>query len=157
MIMRIKATGALLVFGSVLGIMGCTTSGLPASASFASVTILGVSETEINAATIAVFRENGYDEPMIGPDDMEFNKEGSRSNTLAYDGLRAMQDGQTTINRVNTELVKLTPDSYRLQCQAYIISGLDSNRERENRLYNMKSEPYQKMLDDIAQRLNPME
>ena len=151
---RIRTAGLLaFLLGSTLSLTGCTTSDLPASASFASVTITGVSAEKINAATIAVLTENGYDEPIIEPDKMIFEKEGTRSDVLAHDGLRAMQNGEIALKRLTTELVELSHGSYRLQCQAFIISNLNGNREKEHRLYNHKSEPYQKMLDDVARRL----
>jgi hypothetical protein len=151
---RIRTAGLLaFLLGSTLTFTGCTTSDLPASASFASVVITGVSAEKINQATIAVLTENGYDEPLIGPKEMVFEKEGTRSDVLAHDGLRAMQKGEVALKRVTTELVELPHGSYRLQCQAYIISNLNGNREKENRVFNRKSEPYQNMLDEVASRL----
>ena len=153
MIKHTRLAGLFLLVGCALGIFGCSTSDLPASASFANVTITGFSAAEINKATMAVFKENGYEDPLVGPKDMTFYKEGSRSDTLAYDGLRAVQQGESSQKRVDTELVKLGEKNYRLQCQAYIMSNLSGSRERENKIPRRKNGPYQDMLDDVAAQM----
>jgi hypothetical protein len=127
--------------------------GQPSSASFASVTISGKSGPQIRDATIAVFRENGYRAYASGQQ-LVFEREGSRANTFAYDGLVGAQAGAVTIVRVRAELVELGADSYRLQCQAYMVSDAsDSFFEDEHRLTNFRSGPYQHLLNEVAKRL----
>jgi hypothetical protein len=133
--------------------VGCNSLGGPASASFASVTIKGRSVQQIRDMSAAVFRENGY-EAFISGQTLVFDKEGSRMNTLSRDGLIATQAGASTIVRVRAEVVELGADSHRLQAQAFMVSGAgDSFFEEEHRLTNMRSRPYQNILDDIAKRL----
>ena len=73
--------------------------GQPASASFASVIISGKSAGEIRDATIAVFRENGYQ--VFGSNQgLTFEKEGSKANSISRDGLVGSHYGAVTIIRV---------------------------------------------------------
>ena len=138
MIKQIQFSGLLPLFLScILAIIGCSSSDLPASASFASVVLTNGSAKQINDTTIAVFLENGYDDPIIGPQDMIFSKEGTRSDTLAYDGLRAMQQGEIALVRVMTELVELRDGSFRLQCQAYIVSNVDQRPTGPGKISSM--------------------
>ena len=132
---------------------GCSSLNKPASASFASVTISGQSASEIRDATIAVFRENGYQ--VFGTSqELTFEKEGSKANTIARDGLVGSHYGAVTIIRVRVELVDSGTGTPRLQCQAYMVSGAnDPFTENEARLANFRSGPYQTLLDEVAKRL----
>jgi len=127
--------------------------GQPASASFASVVIGGKSGAQIRDVALAVFRENGFRAHASGQQ-LVFEREGSRANTVAYDGLVGAQAGAVTIIRVRADLVDLGTGSYRLQCQAYMVSNAgDSFFEDEHRLANFRSRPYQDLLDEVAKRL----
>ena len=143
---------ALLLGCGVLG-AGCCSLGKPASASFASVSISGKSAGEIRDATIADFRENGY-QVFGSSEGLTFEKEGTKGNTLAHEGPFAAYQGAVTIIRVRAALVALGSGVWRLQCQAYMVSGAgDSFFEREDKLADFRSGPYQDMLDAVAKRL----
>jgi hypothetical protein len=132
---------------------GCSSLGKPASASFASVTITGQSAQQIQDATVAVFREHGY-QVFTSGQGLTFEKEGTRANTISRDGLVGAHYGAVTIVRVRAELVELDAGSYRLQCQAFMVSGAgDAFMENEARLANFRNRPYQKLLDEVAKRL----
>jgi hypothetical protein len=127
--------------------------GQPASASFASVTISGKSPAEIRDATIAVFRENGY-QVSGSSQGLTFEKEGTKANSIAYDGVVGSHYGAVTIIRVRAELVALGNGAQRLQCHAWMVSNAgDSFFEDEHRLANFRSGPYQDLLDEVAKRL----
>ena len=127
--------------------------GQPASASFASVIISGKSAGEIRDATVAVFRENGY-QVFASAQGLIFEKEGTKANSIAYDGFVGSHYGAVTIIRVRVELVDLGNGAQRLQCQTYMVSGAgDSFFENESRLANFRSGPYQDLLDEVAKRL----
>ena len=129
--------------------------GQPASASFASVTLKGKDPGQIRDTAVAVFREEGYRAITTTPGKLVFEKEGTTGNTISRDGLVAAQAGAVTIVRVRAEVVDLGSGSQRLQCQAYMVSGAgDSFFEEEHRLANIRSRPYQKLLDEVAKRLN---
>jgi hypothetical protein len=135
-------------------VTGCHSLNQPGSASFASVVIAGRSTTEIQDATAAVFRANGYAGHNNGSGQMVFEKEGTRANNLAYNGIVGTHYGAQTIVRVKTDLLDLGGGSQRLQCQAYMVRNAgDSFFEEEQRLANVRRGPYQTLLDEVAKRL----
>jgi len=144
-------SGLLLTFA----VAGCSSLSGPGSGSFASVTIHNHSPKEIHAAAGKVFREDGYAGFQTGPAQMVFEKEASRLATISRDGLNAAQDGARTIERVRTELVDLGGGSYRLQCQAYMVSGAgDSFFENEVAKTHIRSGPYRSLLSKVAKELD---
>jgi hypothetical protein len=142
----------LFVVAGLLSGTGCQSG--PASASFASVTIPGKTPEEICQTAGAVFREDGYKVALLSPEQMVFEKEASRGESLAYSGVVDTHYGATTLVRVRAELVDLGEGSHRLQCQAYMVRNAgDSFFADESRLVNMRSRPYQNLLDKVAKRL----
>jgi hypothetical protein len=141
---------ALVLCGLLAG--GC--SSLPNSASFASVVIKDRTVEQIRDATVAVFTAEGYAGSAAAGGQLVFTKEGSRLNTISRDGLYATQQGASTLVRVKVKLVNLAPDTHRLQCDAFMVSGAgDSFFEEEHRLANFRSRPYQNLLDKVARQL----
>ena len=133
---------------------GCGTLTGPGSASFASVTIHNHSAVEIRAVTTQVFHEDGYTGGSTSQAQMVFQREASRLATISRDGVVAAQSGASTMERVRLELVALGGSSYRLQCQAFMVSGAgDSFFEDEVRLTNLRSGPYRLLLQKVAGKL----
>ena len=125
----------------------------PASASFASVTISHQTERQIGEAAVDVFRADGYQASANG-NQLVFEKEGTRLNSLARDGLVATHEGARTLVRVRMDVVDLGDGSHRLQCQAYMVNNAgDSFFEEEHALANLRSGPYQRLLKKIARKL----
>lgn len=142
----------LFAVASLLPGAGCRSG--PASASFASVTIPGKTPEEICQTAGAVFREDGYKVALLTPDRMVFEKEASRAESLAYSGVVDTHYGAITLVRVRAELVDLGEGSHRLQCQASMVRNAgDSFFADESSLVNMRSRPYQNLLDKVAKRL----
>jgi hypothetical protein len=133
---------------------GCSSTSGPGSASFASVIITNSSPTQIHAAAGKVFREDGYAGFQMGPSQMVFEKEASRLATISRDGLVAAQAGARTMERVRTELVDLGGGTYRLQCQAFMVSSAgDSFFENEVRKTNLRGGPYRSLMKKVAKEL----
>jgi hypothetical protein len=133
---------------------GCSSVGGPASASFASVTIENHSAEEIAGTTAQVFGADGYTGGLRGPGKMVFEREASRATTLSREGLYATQQGARTVNRVKVEIVSLSGGSaYRLQCQAYVVRDAGALLEDEVRLTNLRSGPYQSLLNKVKKQL----
>ncbi len=83
-----------------------------------------------------------------------FQKEASRGASLAYGGVVDTYYGSTTVVRVKAQVVDLGSGSYRLQCKAYMVRRADDSFfEDESPLLNVRSGPYQKLLNEVAQRL----
>jgi hypothetical protein len=142
------------MFLAFLVLAGCKGLDQPGSSSFASVVIARHSATEIEAAAAQVFREHGYETYTSKVGQFVFEKEGTRANNLAYNGLVGTHYGAQTVVRVKAEVVELDGSNRRLQCQAYMVRNAgDSFFEDEIRLSNVRRGPYQKLLDEIAKRL----
>jgi hypothetical protein len=149
--LRVGTFSALLF---VLAVAGCKSASGPGSASFASVIIKKHSPAEIHAAAAEVFQEDGFAAFQVAPDRLVFEKEASRLASMSRDGLVATQAGARTIERVRTELVDLGGGTYRLQCQAYMVSGVgDSFFENEVAKTHMRAGPYRSLMKKIGKKL----
>jgi len=136
---------------AALACCGCRSLNQPASASFASVVIAIRSVDEIRRVTGAVFLEAGYSGLTNASGGMVFEKEGTRKHQIAYGGLA---DDSPVRERVRAEIVQLLDGTQRLECKAYIVRHAgDSFFEEEVRLANSRSGPYQRLLDEVLQRL----
>ena len=143
----------VLAGGLAAGGLACH-STKPGSASFASVTIHNRSLPEVQQATLLVFREDGYAGAPIGVDGMIFEKEGSRLNDIAYNGVVGTHYGQRSAIRVKSQIVDLGGNSWRLQCQAFTVRDAgDSFFAEEIPMTNIRSGPYQVLLNKVASRL----
>jgi hypothetical protein len=147
-------SAALLSLLFVLVVAGCRSLSEPGSASFASVTIQNHTPQEIMGAAAEVFRADGYRVGMSNSGQMVCEKEASRATTMSREGLVATQSGAQTINRVRAEIVPLGPGSHRLQCKAYMVTGgSDTFFQDEVPLTNLRSLPYQSLLNKVEQKL----
>jgi hypothetical protein len=146
---------AWLCLALALAVTGCRSLSGPGSASFASVTIQNHSSEEIAAMTAKVFESDGYRGRISGPGELTFEKEASRATTLSREGVVATQAGAQTINRVRVKLVPLSDGAWRLQCKAFMVSGGgDGFMQDEVPLANIRSGPYQSMLNRVKKELN---
>jgi hypothetical protein len=133
---------------------GCGSLGGPGSAGFASVTIKNHSEAEIAAATAQVFGADGYRGGRGGSGQMVFEKGASRATSLSREGVVGTAYGAQTINRVRVEIVSLSGGQYRLQCKAFMVTGgSDPFFQDEVPLANIRSGPYQSLLNKVAKQL----
>jgi len=140
--------------GLALAGVGCGSLGGPASASFASVTIENRSLAEIASATARVFAAEGYTGGMSGGSNMVFQKGASRATTLSREGLVDTHYGAQTVNRVKVEIVAVGESGYRLQCKAYVVRDAGDLLEDEVPLANIRSLPYQSLLNKVKKELN---
>ena len=145
----VPALAALLALAGA----GCGATK-PGSASFASVVIKGHSPPEIARVTAQVFQEDGWVGGSMKGHPIVFQKEGSRMTDLAYGGVADTFYGAKTVVRVKMDLVSLGSDSHRLQCQAYIVKDPgDPFFSQEQKLANVRSGPYQSLLNKVAKQL----
>ncbi len=90
----------------------------------------------------------------LNPSGMLFQKEASRGQSLAYGGVVDTYYGSSTVVRVKASLVDLGGGTYRLQCNAFMVRKADDSFfEDESALLNIRSRPYQNLLDKVAKRL----
>jgi hypothetical protein len=151
---RFRRLAALLCACLALATPGCRSLSGPGSASFASVVIQNHSPLEIATASAKIFGADGYRGGVTGPGQMVFEKEASRATTFSGEGMVDTYYGAQTINRVRAEIVPLADGSYRLQCKAYVVTGgPDPFFQDEVPLTNIRSAPYQSLLNKVAKEL----
>ena len=144
--------GSVCLWLALAGV-GCGSLGGPASASFASVTIENHSLAEIASATAKVFAADGYTGGMSGGSNMVFQKGASRATTLSREGLVDTHYDAQTVNRVKVEIVAVGESGYRLQCKAYVVRDAGDLLEDEVPLANIRSLPYQSLLNQVKKEL----
>jgi hypothetical protein len=152
-ILRIAPLAGSLCLWFLAGV-GCGSLGGPASASFASVTIENHSLAEIASATTKAFAADGYRGGMSGASQMVFEKEASRATTLSRQGVVDTHYGAQTFNRVKVEIAAVGETGYRIQCKAYVVRNPgDPILQEEVPLANIRSLPYQSLLNQVKQEL----
>jgi hypothetical protein len=109
---------------------------------------------EIAAATAQVFAADGYRGGLTGSGQMVFEKEASRATSISREGIVGTHYGTQTINRVRAEVVSQGGGTYRLQCKAFMVTGgSDPFFQDEVPLANLRSGPYQLLLNKVKSRL----
>ena len=142
-------TMALLAFAALIQ-TGCRSMSQPYSASFASVEFMvGYTAEQIRDVAVAVFREDGFTVSSPQPMHLVCNREGTRMNKVAYGDWIG---GSSVAERVKLEFVYLSEKKYRLQCNAYMVRD-PGGLEDEVKLANIRSRPYQDLLNKVAARL----
>jgi hypothetical protein len=129
---------------------GCASLFQPASASFASAKVGGVSEEAIRSEMAKVFRAAEYRTTPTS-EGFVFEREGDRRDQIAYGGVG---DPRPVRIRVKAQIVPLGGELYRLQCIAYAVRGY--NMGEEIRLPFYRSGPYQELLDQVVGNLKPV-
>jgi len=106
---------------------------------------------QVEAATQAVFKENGYLGTRRPTGEFVFEKEGSSMNTFVYGDWSS----EKVWVRVKVFLRELTtPQQVLLECDAYMVAGRGDPRfEDEHKLTGMHRGPYQDLLEKVNQRL----
>lgn len=143
-----------LCLGVLLLGAGCNSLSGSGSSSFASVTIENKSMEDITAATLKVFGADGYRGGASSPGKLVFEKEASRATSFAREGVAAGYYGATTINRVRVDITSLAGGTYRVACKAFMVTGgSDPFFQDEVPVTNIRSGPYQSLLNKVAKAL----
>lgn len=146
-------TGTVVILAAILS-SGCSSMDKPASASFASVVIANQTPEKIHQATIAVFQDNGYHMIPQSDDSLVFQREATRGETIDYAGFVGAQQGEQVAMRVRVQIVAKDASAYWLQCKAYAVRSPDQPVfENTTALFNFQSKPYQKLMDQVAEKL----
>jgi hypothetical protein len=152
--MKFRSCLQIATFGLLLALGAGCHLGEPSSSGFASVTIKNHTAQEIATATAQVFAADGYRGGMSGSGQMVFEKEASRGTSFAREGLVNASYGQSTVNRVRIDMVELPGNTYRLEGKAYMVTGgSDKFFQDEVPVTNIRSRPYQRLLDKVASQL----
>jgi hypothetical protein len=133
---------------------GCSW-GKPLSSSYASIDITNATPMEIRATTIGVFRDAEY-QAYYGEDSTSwlFEREATRGESLAYNGIVATRYGETTLMRVKTTLFDRGSGKYRLSAKPFIVTDAASfHGGHEVALSAMRAGEFQDLLDKVAEEL----
>jgi len=140
----------LLALCAVL-LVGCQSAQQPGSMSHASVRVQGHSVAEIQQTATTVFRAEGYALTLATPGEMVFERPGSRRDAAKWGGW----SGQGVTMRVKVGLSKMTDGGYLLEADAFAVQNSDDEFFRtESRNILLNRRPYQRLLDEVARRLN---
>jgi hypothetical protein len=146
-------TPTLFVAGSLLlslFITGCATHEKPPY--LASVEIQGNTPWQIITAVEKVFTDNGYHAAGNAGGRLLFEKPGSGMNKFAYGDW--VGDTQVWI-RVKLNIASIGEARHRLECVAVLVKDKGGSTEEEIKISSMHHRPYQKLLDDVAAKLQP--
>ena len=146
-----KAIFFVLLPLGLAGLLGCQSAKQPGSMSHASAQVQGRSVADVQQTTAAVFREKGYALAAASPEEMVFDRPGSRRDAAKWGGW----SGQGVTMRVKVRLSKMLDGAQLLQADAYAVQNSDDEFFRtESRNILLNRRPYQKLLDEVARRLN---
>ncbi len=142
-----------LLFAAVV-LAGCSSMDKPASASFASVVIVNQTPAKIRQAVIAVFQDNGYNILPQADGSLAFQREATRSEQLSYAGIAGTQEGERVAMRVLVTIQPKNPSDYWVGAKAYAVCNPGQGVfENTTALFDFQSKPYQKLMDQVAQRV----
>jgi hypothetical protein len=152
---RFDGGARLILFLCALGLCGiigpgCRSADIPASTGFPSVEIHGNTPGQIHDVAVVVFCEKGYKLAKTALTKLVFEKEGSSWRNIAYGNWI----GDTPIwIRVKASIVPVEEATFRLECHAFMLRGKGETTEEEIPISNFNSGHYQKLLDEVAERL----
>ena len=139
-----------LCFCAFLG-SGCRSAGKHSSGGFASVVIQGNTPGQIREVTLDVFSKHGYKVAGVGYPNLVFEKQGSRLDNAAYGNWT----GSPPWIRVKAAVIPVSEATFRLECKAALVRDKGQAAfEEEIKIRNFQAGPYQKLLDEVAARLN---
>jgi hypothetical protein len=139
---------------AVVFVGGCSSMDKPASASFASVVVINQTPAKIRQAVIAVFQDNGYSILPQADGSLAFQREATRSESLSYAGIAGTQEGEHVVMRVLVNIQPKNPSAYWVGAKAYAVRNPGQPVfENTTALFNFQSGPYQKLMDQVAQKV----
>jgi hypothetical protein len=144
---------SLVLAAGLLGLttQGCRSSKKPESARFASVEIRGFGADQISTRVQQVFREDGYSLAQENEQELIFEKKASTYNNIAYGNWLE----SVVWVRVKVKIVYLEESCYRVECHAYLLRDHGANTEEEMAVSSVRSHPYQKLLNKVAELMAP--
>ena len=144
---RLLLLAAFLALSSA----GCQSPHGVSSPYLAAVIIKDRPLAQVEAATQAVFEDQGYLGSRTKSGELVFDKEGTGMNTLVYGDWSPKK----VWVRVKVFLHELKPEQQvRLACDAFMVGEHgDSRFEEEHKLTSLHRGRYQDLLEKVTQRL----
>ena len=133
-----------------VSLVGCQSAKQPGSMSHASVQVQGHPLEDIRQTTTLVFREAGYSLAAASPEEMVFDRPGSRRDAAKWGGWA----GEGVTMRVKVRLSRMLDGAQLLEADAFAVQNSDDEFFRtESRNILLNRRPYQKLLDEVARRM----
>ena len=146
--MRILVMFLLTVGISGLAGAGCHSAKPGAANGFASVEITGNTPGQISAVAVEVFEAHGFKTTRRGIDNLVFERKGTTMDNVAYGGWM----GSVWV-RVKVSAAPVAETVCRLKCSAYFVQDKGSALEEEQLMKHAHRSEYQKLLEEVKQRL----
>jgi hypothetical protein len=144
--------GTLIILAAFFS-SGCGSMDRPESASFAAVIITNQSVEAIRQAAVAVFQNNGYQALTLADGSTGFEREATEREQRQYAGFVGAHEGEKVVMRVRIKIEPKNPGAYWLSCKAYAVTNPGQGVfETTTALFGWQSGPYQKLLNQVAQR-----
>jgi hypothetical protein len=148
------ACWTVLLLTAVMFADGCSSMDKPASASFASVIIVNQTPEKIRQAVIVVFQNNGYQIFPQADGTLVFQREATRREQIDYAGFAGAQQGEQVAIRVRVNIRPKDPSAYWVECKAYAVCNPGQGVfENTTALFDFQSRPYQKLMDQVAEKV----
>jgi hypothetical protein len=141
-----QAWWALLVLGlAALAVSGCRSVGVKGG-STVSLEVTGRTPDEIRDTTAQVFREHGYEVSLNSRAALSFVKRASKMDNWTYGS--PMDPVWIHVEAAITP----APTGFKVQCRVRLVQGRGL-LEEELKQAHPNMAPYQKLLDEIGNRL----
>ncbi len=98
------------------------------------------------------FGAHDYDAVPAGWNMLVFEKKATGWNKLAYGN---WVDDIPLYLRVKASILPAGEETFRLECQAFMVRDRGSATEEDIKLGKSRSRPYQEILEEVAARLRP--
>lgn len=135
---------------ALMFVVGCQSSK-PGSSSHAAVEIKGHPAKEIEATTVVVFAEKGFTLRTNSPGIMLFDRPATSGEKVKYGDW--LNEGM--LMQVKVRLQSQADEAYLLRADVYSVQDpLEPVFRQERRVVMFSSSYYQKLLEDVASRLN---
>ncbi len=132
----------------VLG-LGCSSAQKDESAPWIAVVIQGNTPGQIRNMTETVFRENGYLVTRTGPNNLVFEKRAGKLSNLAYG---SWLDDEPVWERAKVAIVPVAEMTFRLECNARLITDRGGPIEEETKMRGLRRGPYEAILKEVVRR-----
>jgi len=113
------------------------------------VEIQGGTPGQIGEMAAEVFQDNGYLVASAKPSELIFEKKASGWNNFAYGNWT-----EPVWVRVTADIVPVSETTFRLQCHAVLLRDRGDTTEEQIKISNLRSHPYQKLLNEVGTRLS---
>jgi hypothetical protein len=145
----VSLVGFCALVAAILG-AGCSSTDKGDLNALVSIVIHGHPVERVREVTAQVFRDDGYKVTRNGYAKLIFEKQGSTLNNISYGNWM----GGGVWVRVKAALFEVSPNTCRIECEAFVLRGRGEALEEEIRINKLHRHPYQELLNEVSKRLS---